>query len=341
MRHGWAGYGFSKTPDAIAGIARGYERTAERLRLATEAAGVEWEDVGARTPRAKVVLHVCPPHLFRPVPLRWNVLFSMWETERLPPAMVQQIRLADRHVVPSHFCAETWARDGLVADVVPLGLHERYLAADTSRQLIRTSDAARLRVLAVGSKINRKGWDLLARSWHATLATLGDLAHDVELYVKAIGDGSTKSYLGGRLLFDQRDFSDDDMVRLYESADIYVTASRGEGFGLTALEAMASGCFVVAPALGGLREFVNNLTALVVPCSQRASIDYGVRTEAILPDVPDLSAALVTAIQAWGTPDVEAVRQCGVRAARRFTWEAAGRSLAQVLGELEEVARVA
>lgn len=339
LAFGWAGYGFRASDD---GAARGYQRTAAQLRLAcAHDAGVKWEDVGPRTPKARVVLHVCPPHLFRPVPLRWNVLFSMWETRRLPPGMVQQIRQADRHVVPSRFCAETWAADGLRADVVPLGVDARYLATDASRLLIRTNDSPRLRLLAVGSRINRKGWDLLANAWEAVLKALGG-GLDVELYVKTIGDGTTRAYCGGRLLFDQRDFSDVDMLRLYEEADIYVTGSRGEGFGLPALEAMATGCLVVAPALGGLREFVSPATAVVVPCSLPATIDYGVVTEAMLPDVPDLAAAMLTAIQAWGTPAAEQVRLQGARVARRFTWSAAGRGLARVLSELEgEVARVA
>ena len=34
--------------------------------------------------------------------------------------------------------------------------------------------------------------------------------------------------------------------------------SRGEGFGLTALEAMAKGCVVVASDIGGLRDLVHN-----------------------------------------------------------------------------------
>ena len=51
---------------------------------------------------------------------------------------------------------------------------------------------------------------------------------------------------------------------VYDRIDILLMPSRSEGFGLTALEAMARGCVVVAACVGGLPEVVSNgLTGLL------------------------------------------------------------------------------
>jgi glycosyltransferase involved in cell wall biosynthesis len=50
--------------------------------------------------------------------------------------------------------------------------------------------------------------------------------------------------------------ADDDLSRMYGEANIFVTTSRSEGFGLTVVEAMASGCAVVVSDIPTHREIV-------------------------------------------------------------------------------------
>jgi glycosyltransferase involved in cell wall biosynthesis len=57
-----------------------------------------------------------------------------------------------------------------------------------------------------------------------------------------------------------------DPARLYRAADLFVQPSHFEAFGLSAIEAMASGVPVVAAAVGGLRDFlVDGSNALLAP----------------------------------------------------------------------------
>ncbi|MBL7078346.1 glycosyltransferase family 4 protein [Candidatus Shapirobacteria bacterium] len=59
--------------------------------------------------------------------------------------------------------------------------------------------------------------------------------------------------------------SDQDLVRLYNLAKVYVQPSFGEGFGLPVLEAMACGCPVVSSNWGSLPEIVGKAGILVEP----------------------------------------------------------------------------
>jgi hypothetical protein len=57
--------------------------------------------------------------------------------------------------------------------------------------------------------------------------------------------------------------SDDELLRCYQSADIFVAPSRFESFGLIVIEAMRSGCPVIASDIGGIREIIDETTGLL------------------------------------------------------------------------------
>lgn len=59
--------------------------------------------------------------------------------------------------------------------------------------------------------------------------------------------------------------SDEDLVKFYNTADLFVYPSLYEGFGLTPLEAMACGCPVVSSNTSSLPEVVGNAGVLVDP----------------------------------------------------------------------------
>jgi glycosyltransferase involved in cell wall biosynthesis len=60
--------------------------------------------------------------------------------------------------------------------------------------------------------------------------------------------------------------ADDELVELYARCRGFVTTARDEDFGMTAVEAMAAGKPVVAPAEGGyLESVVDNDTGALVP----------------------------------------------------------------------------
>ncbi|MFC4077963.1 glycosyltransferase family 4 protein [Salinithrix halophila] len=95
---------------------------------------------------------------------------------------------------------------------------------------------------------------------------------------------------------------DQEMADLYRSADVFVSTSWVEGFGLPPLEAMACGTPVVTTNSGGVMDFCSHLeSAYVVPPKDPQAIAVGIRS--VLTN-PSLAGRLV---------------QGGFRSAKRLT----------------------
>lgn len=101
---------------------------------------------------------------------------------------------------------------------------------------------------------------------------------------------------------------------IYNAAKVFIQPSHYEGFGLTALEAMASGCALVTTDNGGSREYAHpDRDALVVP---PADPDSMVAAVARLLDDHRLRHRLA---------------ETGAETARSFRWEKAGEQLEALL----------
>ena len=108
-----------------------------------------------------------------------------------------------------------------------------------------------LRILFVGRLDRQKGVDIL----YEALRQLGDRAAAVIVGAAVVADERSASpppnvHITGWLTRDR-------IVELYQAAQVLVLPSRWEGFGLVALEAMRSGCAVLASRVGGLPEVVD------------------------------------------------------------------------------------
>jgi glycosyltransferase involved in cell wall biosynthesis len=133
----------------------------------------------------------------------------------------------------------------------------------------RGSGSATVHLIAVGTLIPRKGYDVLfralaalpQRNWHLTCA--GSLDRD--------------SFTVGRLRAQLRDDGLDDRVLLagelnpptlarhYEMADLFVLPTLYEGYGMAVAEALARGLPVVSTATGGIAELVGEDAGVIVP----------------------------------------------------------------------------
>ncbi len=143
-------------------------------------------------------------------------------------------------------------------------------------------------IFFLGRHEPRKGLDVL-------LAALSDLPADVKLWVG--GDGPQTAELQERYRGDARiewlgRISDDERSARMRGCTVYCSPSvRGESFGMVLLEAMASGCALVASDLDGHRNVASDgVDALLAPVGDAAALAKSLRR--VLDD-PGLRAELV------------------------------------------------
>lgn len=159
-----------------------------------------------------------------------------------------------------------------------------YLAADKRYTYLKNKDELKneLRskynihepfILYVGTVESRKNVSLLIESFHK-LKKQGIKHKLVLIGVHGYGSAEIVELVNSLGLSKEVIFtgyvSDEDLVKFYNTADIFVYPSLYEGFGLTPLEAMACGCPVVSSNTSSLPEVVGDAGILVNPHESNA-----------------------------------------------------------------------
>jgi glycosyltransferase involved in cell wall biosynthesis len=149
-----------------------------------------------------------------------------------------------------------------------------------ARQERGNSDGT-ISLLSVGAIIPRKGYDVLVAAlaaladlpWRLTIA--GDRSRDPETAARL--DADIRSHgLAGRIdvlgaVTDAR------LDALYEAADLFVLASRFEGYGMAYAEALANGLPVVGTTAGAIVETVPDGAGLLVPPDDVVALTQALR----------------------------------------------------------------
>ena len=205
--------------------------------------------------------------------------------------------------------------------VVPEGVDPAFhrLAADA-----RTDDVLARHgidgpfVLSVCSLEPRKNLDALVRAY-AIAARENDLPHQLVLVGRA---GRRSAHVQD--LVKQNDLvdraclpgyvSDEDLVAMYNRADLFVYPSKYEGFGLPVLEAMACGAPVVTSRRGALIEVGGDAARLVDPDDDRS-----------------IASAIAEILGSEETRT--SMREAGLRHAANYSWDKMTRSIVQFIDE--------
>lgn len=245
-------------------------------------------------------------------PVQW--LVPAGRSERLPVLAhlhIDYLRRS-RYVLLLH--AATLAV-GVSRQVVE-GLIADRMALDRTRVIYNGIDLARLRrspvdlrkslgiahdafvVTTAGSLIARKGHDVLIRAFHSMqseqpkshllIPSDGPERQALQALAASLGIAEQVHFLGYV----------DDITRLYEAADVFALASRGDAFGLVLAEAGSFSLPSVSTRVGGIPEvIVDGETGILVPPDDVAAFSHALarlRSDpALRKDMGDAAAARV------------------------------------------------
>jgi glycosyltransferase involved in cell wall biosynthesis len=200
---------------------------------------------------------------------------TMFETDGIPAQWPEPILECSRLWVPSAFNVETFASGGIpreMIDLVPIGLdiESQPIDGDTLDIPERRSVA----FLSVFEWTYRKGWDVLFSAWASAFTRDDDACLIVRTSFRQLDIARTIHQCLTQWGFDPKrvapiivlpkKLSQAELVALYRTADAYVLPTRGEGFGLPYLEAMALGLPVIGTAWSGMTDFVDARTGYLI-----------------------------------------------------------------------------
>lgn len=138
--------------------------------------------------------------------------------------------------------------------------------------------------------------------------------------------------LQGRVIINSHLLSDPLLARVYNSFDVYLSLSLGEGFGLTALEAMACGIPCVVTAWSGYGSWIKDGTAIKVPCSHTQLTAPLNAPAYVIGGVADKERAVEALTRLYSMPDLrEKLSERGIKLAQQMTWKETGDRLIKVI----------
>jgi glycosyltransferase involved in cell wall biosynthesis len=271
----------------------------------------------------------------------YRVGFTMHEVDRLPDSWVEQANQMDELWTPTHWGARVFAESGVArpVHVVPLGIDPGRFQPGTGRERLRE----RTVFLSVFEWGARKGWEALLRAYRAAFGPADAVLLLLKVDHRAPGDNPAREIAAllpdpsppVALLYNQP-LSAARLAELYRAADCFVLPTRGEGWGMPVLEAMACGVPAIATAWSGPAEFVTAANGYPLPVRALAPADErnryyrGARWAE-----PDLDALVELLRRAAREPEERRAKgRLAAEDARRWTWD---RSLDAIEARLAQI----
>lgn len=191
------------------------------------------------------------PYSIMRMETRFRILFTMFESSKIPEDWIEILKLADMVIVPSKWCSGVFAQSGIKTRVVPLGYNDKIF------RYIPRSIRKPFTFLHYDAFNARKGHFEVFNAFNKAF----EGNNDVKMIFKTTRDAvsvpiSPSAYPNIEVIYG--DVPQSELRDIMERSDAFVFPSRGEGFGLTPLEAMATGLPTIVPNAHGITEYFDD-----------------------------------------------------------------------------------
>lgn len=249
-----------------------------------------------------------------------NYLFSMFELSSIPRLYAMNIQKADHLIVPSNFCKDLFEQyyDG------PISVCQEGTDTDIFTYKEREFSEP-FRFIWLGAPNPRKGYEEMI-----VIAESLKGSKDIEIYLKTTVTGKLERM--GNVIFDSRDIPQKELVELYHSAHCFILPSRGEGWGLTLNEAMATGLPCIAPKHTGHSMFFSDYVGYPCKYDQRKCYEpnYELESNCYFTDTVDI-INLMWHVYTNYNEALEKGKLASERIRNKFTWKKAAERMVRIL----------
>jgi GT2 family glycosyltransferase len=276
----------------------------------------------------------------------YKVGFTMLETDRIPVDWVHQGNAMDEVWAPSEFNAQTFQISGITKPihVIPLGVDPDYFNPGISRGPL----PGVYTFLSVFEWGERKAPELLLRAFNEEfsgeepailIAKVSNVDPGLDVTREIANLGLDPK--GGRIHVSlNQTIPTYQLGVLYRSADCFVLATRGEGWGMPIIEAMACAVPVIATNWGAQCDYMTSDNSYPLPVERivpaRAKCPYYAGFNWAEPSYPDLRR-----LMRYVYDHQAEARSVGERASRiireNWTWDHAAR---KIIARLDCIKRI-
>lgn len=286
------------------------------------------------------LIMIAPEFYSMRIPGKVNWLFTMFEGS-IPEEYLIPVKRADYIITPT-----TWVKDLFDSHlkgsrevfVVPCGVSHRF-----NYKKRKLPNNKPFRFLWIGAPNPRKGWEEIIAVWHSYGFEDNP---DVELYLKTTGVHQNLPRKMKNVILNPDKLSEKELIKLYHSAHCFLFPSRGEGFGFTLAEAMATGCPCIASNYSGHTDFfdeevgfpINRMIDSTAKIDRRGIFNSNVPQKVLeikikMPDVNELAEKMVYVFCNYKEALTKG-RKAHLRIKNKWTWERAARKLKEVILEV-------
>jgi hypothetical protein len=261
-----------------------------------------------------------------------RVALTTWETSPMPAQLAEPLKWFDGVIVPSEFVADLCHQAGIPYErlhLVPHCFDEDWwrLPTEDLRGAARTAREDAFRFYAIGAWGERKNMlGVLKAYLHAFTAydkvqlwlqidhnDFAAITRDIHSLIAR--SGLSQNELPGLFVPEDR-LAEDQLLDLHATSDCFVSATRGEGFGLGMFEAAIMGRWIIAPFETGQVDFLENYEYALDVFGHRApcfagetrgapKVVDGKTYETAIIDIPKG----VTCKQTWFEPNITHIAQ--------------------------------